>query len=288
MAIVYIHRRNDIQDEFKNVFYVGISVNNQRPYHKRKTDRSDFWRKIVNKVNHSVEITHKDICIEEARSIEKYLICFYGRRDLNLGNLCNLTDGGEGVVNVKDTPERLQKRIQTAKEVNNREGARERMSIILKKITSNPERRKKMSEAAKEVYTRIGKKEEASERSKKMFLNPEYKKIHGAKVKKRWENKDFREKIISSLKIAQNKPEIKAKNLLHLQSLIDDKEMLKKRNEAIKKAWIDRPKITIAILKCGNPTCNKEFEQRRSFQKYCSYKCGNQVNKRKRNINENI
>ena len=98
MAIVYIHRRNDIQDAFLNVFYVGIGKNTRRAYDKRKNDRSDFWRKIVAKSGYAIEITHTNLCWEEACAIEKYLICFYGRRDIDLGNLCNLTDGGDGSI----------------------------------------------------------------------------------------------------------------------------------------------------------------------------------------------
>ena len=76
MAVVYLHRRNDIQDSFKNVFYVGIGNKESRAYAKNQYSRSSFWVKIAKKVGYSVEITHKDICIEEARSIEKYLISF--------------------------------------------------------------------------------------------------------------------------------------------------------------------------------------------------------------------
>lgn len=95
MAIVYIHRRKDILDPFLNVFYVGIGNNEKRAY-QINSRRNIFWSRIKNKYGCIVQITHTNISLEEAHSIEKYLICFYGRRDLGKGNLCNLTDGGEG------------------------------------------------------------------------------------------------------------------------------------------------------------------------------------------------
>ena len=90
MAIVYQHRRKDTNQ----VFYVGIGKTENRAYKSGKF-RSEFWNNVA-KNGYTIEITHKDISWEEACIIEKYLISFYGRRDLNLGTLVNLTDGGEG------------------------------------------------------------------------------------------------------------------------------------------------------------------------------------------------
>jgi len=98
MSIVYIHRRKDIKNPFLNVFYVGIGKNIKRA--KSKEKRNIYWHNIVNKFGYDIEITHQDIFWEEACSIEKYLINFYGRHDLNLGNLANMTDGGEGSLNI--------------------------------------------------------------------------------------------------------------------------------------------------------------------------------------------
>jgi group I intron endonuclease len=91
MAYVYKHIRLDTND----VFYIGISeFDAYRPYNKQK--RNQFWKNIVAISDYKVEITHQDICIEEAKAIERYLISFYGRKNLRQGTLCNLTDGGEG------------------------------------------------------------------------------------------------------------------------------------------------------------------------------------------------
>jgi len=127
MAIVYIHRRKDIDDSFLNVFYVGIGKSKKRAnetYHSR----SQYWRNVINKCGgFTVEITHTNLIWEEACSIERYLISFYGRKDLGLGNLCNLTDGGDGVSNWSDD-------------------LRKKHSIIQKRVQGTPEAKKRNSE----------------------------------------------------------------------------------------------------------------------------------------------
>lgn len=96
MAIVYQHRRKDNGE----VFYVGIGKNEKRAY--SKSSRGKFWLDYTSKYQYEVVVSHRDIIWEEACSIEKYLICFYGRRDLGLGSLVNITDGGDGLINASE------------------------------------------------------------------------------------------------------------------------------------------------------------------------------------------
>jgi len=103
MAVVYEHIRNDTNE----VFYVGIGNEEKRAFVKCK--RNPYWKHIVNKVGHSVNIIHKDIDWEEAKKIEILLIEKYGRKDLGLGNLVNMTDGGEGVFGLIMSEETRQK-----------------------------------------------------------------------------------------------------------------------------------------------------------------------------------
>jgi hypothetical protein len=104
MAIVYLHRRKDDN----SVFYVGIGLKEKRAFSANA--RNNYWKNIVNYVGYEVQITHKELCWEEACVIEKYLISFYGRNDLGNGRLCNLTDGGDGIVNFIITNE-IRKKI---------------------------------------------------------------------------------------------------------------------------------------------------------------------------------
>jgi hypothetical protein len=95
MAYVYQHIRLDTDE----VFYIGIGSdtdgNYERAYEIRRRNNR-YWRNIVNKVGYRVEILNDGISWEEACEEEIRLIKHYGRRDLNEGNLVNLTNGGEG------------------------------------------------------------------------------------------------------------------------------------------------------------------------------------------------
>lgn len=95
MAYVYKHIRNDTNE----VFYIGIGddKNYNRAYQKRS--RNLFWKHIVSKTNYSVEIIEDDLTWENACLKEVEYIKKFGRRDLGIGLLVNLTDGGEGLHN---------------------------------------------------------------------------------------------------------------------------------------------------------------------------------------------
>jgi hypothetical protein len=98
------------------VFYVGVGTSHKRPY--QNSGRNRYWHNIVNAVGYSTEITHKNICKEEACAIEMYLISFYGRNDLGLGSLCNVTDGGElntGRIKSKESIEKHRLKIKGRK-----------------------------------------------------------------------------------------------------------------------------------------------------------------------------
>lgn len=97
MPIVYQHIRKDTN----TIFYIGIGKNNKRAF--SKDGRNRHWRNIVNKFGYEINITHEDICWEEACVIEKYLIDFYGRKDIGKGELVNMTDGGDGVYGMKQS-----------------------------------------------------------------------------------------------------------------------------------------------------------------------------------------
>lgn len=114
MAIVYLHRKKDIQDPFLNVFYVGIGKSEKRAYQTWNRNNK-HWQNIVKKHGYNIEITHTDISWEEACSIEKYLIAFYGRCDKKEGLLCNLTDGGDGTIGVITTEENRKRKSENVK-----------------------------------------------------------------------------------------------------------------------------------------------------------------------------
>jgi hypothetical protein len=94
-AYLYIHRRLDTND----VFYVGIGI--EKKFKRAFTThcRNKWWKNIVKKTGFVVDIIYKNISWEQACKYEINLISMYGRKDLNKGNLVNMTSGGEGALN---------------------------------------------------------------------------------------------------------------------------------------------------------------------------------------------
>ena len=94
MAYIYKHIRLDTNE----VFYIGIGSDNTYKRANLKKGRSIYWNNIINKSDYRIEILEDNISWEEALLKEVEYIKKYGRKDLGLGSLCNLTDGGEGTV----------------------------------------------------------------------------------------------------------------------------------------------------------------------------------------------
>lgn len=153
---VYQHRRLDTNE----IFYIGIGKTEKRAYSIYQRNR--HWHHIVDKVGHKVEIVTTCETWEEACQIERYLIKYYGRRDLGLGNLVNFTDGGEGTVN-RVVSDETRKKLSLASTGNiNRRGqthseeTKLKMSLAKKGKPSNnkgtkmtEEQKARMSEAKK-------------------------------------------------------------------------------------------------------------------------------------------
>ena len=156
MAIVYEHLRNDTNE----VFYVGIGVKKGRAFEKHK--RNPHWYNIVKKAGYTVNIVYKDIEHDEAKQIEILLIEKYGRKDLGLGNLVNMTDGGDGALGViisEETRQKYRDRTyseETRHKMSEAKKGKPRSEETTRKITEtkkvrplSEEARRKMSEATK-------------------------------------------------------------------------------------------------------------------------------------------
>tara|TARA_R110002050_G_scaffold248191_1_gene385988 strand:- start:568 stop:1536 length:969 start_codon:yes stop_codon:yes gene_type:complete len=110
--VVYIHRKATNRE----VFYVGIGTP-ERPYRKSPTSRSEFWHKIVNKHGYNIEVIHTGLSWEDACDIEEDLIELIGRRDIGLGTLVNLTNGGDGTLGAVWSDERRARASKYLREV---------------------------------------------------------------------------------------------------------------------------------------------------------------------------
>jgi hypothetical protein len=107
---IYKHIRPDTGE----VFYIGkgnTSKNSHEARYKTASGRNKIWKSIVAK-NNGVFIP-EIICYcdteEEVNELEKHYISLYGRRNLNKGTLCNLTDGADGSFGIKVSDETRKK-----------------------------------------------------------------------------------------------------------------------------------------------------------------------------------
>lgn len=96
MYYVYAHyRKTD-----NSIFYVGVAKSLKR--FTSKYSRNKYWKNIVDKNNYYYKILFESNKWEDCLNKEIELISYYGRLDLNTGVLCNMTNGGEGCVNLSN------------------------------------------------------------------------------------------------------------------------------------------------------------------------------------------
>lgn len=113
------------------VFYIGKGCKN-RAYETRS--RNNHWTNIVNKYGLEVNIIYNNLTNQEAGQKEVDLINFYG-----LENLCNMTQGGDGCVSLKQESKdkisnSLKGKIQTQE-------TKDKRSVSLKLAYKNEELR---------------------------------------------------------------------------------------------------------------------------------------------------
>jgi len=150
-------------------FYIGKGKDNRYKVqqHLGTSHSNAFLQNKIRKVgveNIKIHFPHKDLDEEQAFYLEEYYIAGYGRRDLGLGPLCNLTDGGDGPSGIIVSNETRKKMSDVAKD----------------RIVSN-ETRKKMSESATGRKLSDGAKRKLSEFNKGHIVsNKTRQKISGA------------------------------------------------------------------------------------------------------------
>ena len=165
MAVVYRHVRLDTNE----VFYVGIGNNEKRAYDKKRS-RSNWWKSITNKTDYRVDVLFDNLNWQEACEKEKEFIKLYGRIDLGLGTLVNMTDGGDGSIGHRNSDDSNKKRSDKLKNRIMTEEHRRKISESLKghkvsekslkalmernKKPISDEQRKNMSLAQKKRYSK--------------------------------------------------------------------------------------------------------------------------------------
>lgn len=114
---LYRHTRIDKGDPF----YIGVGTKKDRQFtlHTAEYDRAykrhkenNIWCKIVDKTQYEVEILIESDDYYFIKQKEIEFIKLYGRIDLDTGILSNMTDGGDGIVNLsEETKRRMSKRM---------------------------------------------------------------------------------------------------------------------------------------------------------------------------------
>lgn len=98
---VYVHRKATTNE----IFYVGKGKNNRA---WELEDRNNHWHNTVNKHGFKVDVIQTPLQEWYAFELEVELIALYGRSDLGLGPLVNMTDGGDGASGFVHTDETKQ------------------------------------------------------------------------------------------------------------------------------------------------------------------------------------
>lgn len=142
MAYLYRHIRLD-----KNIpFYIGIGENKDggysRAFDKQNRRRnSSIWKRIVAKTEYEVEILLDEISWEEACKKEKEFIKLYGRINIGTGILANMTDGGEGAVNMRHSEESKKKMSEKRRGIKYPEERNIKIAETLKRKYKSGERK---------------------------------------------------------------------------------------------------------------------------------------------------
>jgi len=174
-------------------FYVGKGSGKRFYISKHLYSNQPFLERKIKKVgvnNIKTHFLHENLVEEEAFSWEKYWIKYLGRRNNGTGQLCNITDGGEGVsghTHSEETKKKISKSLvgnQHAKGFVQSEEHKRKISEATKG-ENNPMYNRKHSEEAKKKMSESTKGENNPMYNRKGINHPMYGKHHSEKAKKK-------------------------------------------------------------------------------------------------------
>jgi hypothetical protein len=268
----YYHKRLDTGE----IFYVGIGEPN-RPY--EDGSRNPHWHHIVDKVGYEVLVIKENITWEDACEWEVSEIKRIGRRDLDLGPLVNLTDGGEGTQGVimteerrKNTSEGTKKAMSNPAVIQKMKDAKVDFTPWNKGVTgifmgennpnyNNPwsdEQKLEMSEKLKEVYKDGFTDEHINKlKEKRKGRKPSLGMRHSDKQKKMWSEKRKGDKYVNNGTITKRIKQFEIETFLQ-NGWVYGK--LQKNNLETQKKLSERTKNRIWVSKSGKTKMVKQSE----------------------------
>jgi hypothetical protein len=192
------------------IFYIGKGGPRQRR-EKSIHSRNGFWNRTAKKHGFKVIVVRDGLQEWAAFELEREMIALHGRRDLGLGPLVNLTDGGEGTCGAI-TPDHVRKiQSETASRLNAdpefKEVSRERTRARMAK----PEEKAKVKARIDKLNSDPMAKAAARARMNAMHADPEFRVAHALRMKARQANPEFKAADIARKKARMSDPEFRKK-----------------------------------------------------------------------------
>lgn len=173
MAVVYRHIRKDKNEPF----YIGIGKSEDRAYSIKSRNR--YWKSIVAVTDYEVEVLFEGLSWEEAQKKEQEFIALHGRKDLGLGPLVNMTDGGDGALGRPQTLQLKQKLKNSPNRFSLAKWQKEHGAAVKGKTLPTPSQ--EVIEKRRQGFLKYWKEVTAEEKEKRTTnfreTNPSYKKF---------------------------------------------------------------------------------------------------------------
>jgi hypothetical protein len=230
---VYVHLRADTLEPF----YVGKG-SGRRAWDAGPSKRERWWRSVKAKHGCVVKILQDGLQEWASLELEQETIALIGRKDIGQGPLVNMSDGGSfGATGIKRSDKTKEKLSAAARaRWSETESGRKLQSENAKKNWANPNRRKMQSDFAKKQWA------DAPDAVKAQAA---------ARAKARWQDKEYRHKVLSKAKETYRTEEGKkaiakraathyvavvCNGFLHFESLVSAIEWIRSKPNGHKKA----------------------------------------------------
>lgn len=202
------------------IFYVGKGSKRRVFDHENEARKGHKCHKcnIIRKVLREGDEIQRYILLttgdeQEAFDYEREMIALHGRE-----NLCNLTDGGDGISGYKAS-----------------DASKKKSSAYRKQLYTNAEARKKAGNGSRRVWQDPQRREELSAKIAERARTIENRARQGRVTKARWLNPACRAKSVAAIRAAQT-PEVSAKRSQKAKERYADPSAREKTAQALKVA----------------------------------------------------